>query len=90
MGQGGNRVRWPQKRMSVADMNKRVRALVEWVGREQAGAAERTRRGEALRKVLGDEAAESSGDGETAKLMEELMEELIGFQEKFGSGRSRS
>ncbi len=29
----GVKVKWPSKRMSVVDMNKRVRALVEWVGR---------------------------------------------------------
>src|SRR6266702_679846 len=52
----GVRVRWPGKRMSVGDMNKRVRALVEWVGREQASASERYRRREALQTALGDPA----------------------------------
>jgi hypothetical protein len=113
--------------MSVGDMNKRVRALVEWVGREQASASERYRRREALQKALGDatsldilsvsgtvemvvDGASSSlpvppppltaeeksgiaegiatvnGDKSTMKMMEELMEELIGFQERFGPG----
>lgn len=36
----GAKVKWPAKRMSVGDMNKRVRALVEWVVREQ-GCADR-------------------------------------------------
>jgi hypothetical protein len=111
--------------MSVGDMNKRVRALVEWVGREQASASERYRRREALKAALGDATslgALSLGDaGDTAmegvplsqrprppplsmtdgkvtegdianlgkstmKMMEELMEELIGFQERFGPG----
>ncbi|KAF9227316.1 hypothetical protein BS17DRAFT_694740 [Gyrodon lividus] len=48
----GVKVKWPSKRMSVGDMNKRVRALVEWVGREQAGALDRGRRREALEKAL--------------------------------------
>ena len=140
----GVKVKWPSKRMSVGDMNKRVRALVEWVGREQAGALDRGRRREALEKALkavvkeiesdalqvassdtnkakggpaeasvthanvltGGGNTEASGqdnkplrsmmtnieNGEsvprpsTMKVMEELMEELISFQERFGPG----
>jgi hypothetical protein len=108
-------------------MNKRVRALVEWVGREQAAALDRMRRRDALEKALREELhaqqkrrETESGSGDpavmldglppdpinqaldptgaklvnydtedtqssaTMKLMEELMEELIGFQERFG------
>lgn len=109
--------------MSVGDMNKRVRALVEWVGREQASASERYRRREALQAALGDpasfgvlsvgdsaemivdgapppqpppppppveekivDAGGASGDKSTMKMMEELMEELIVFQERYGPG----
>jgi hypothetical protein len=146
MGQGGResmeltmergvKVKWPSKRMSVGDMNKRVRALVEWVGREQANAMDRGRRRDALEIALQETARASapsgSGgvndigrdppmilDGEpmespmpeprgigqactsmdidatndsilrsaTMKMMEELMQELIGFQERFGPG----
>ncbi|KZT10813.1 uncharacterized protein LAESUDRAFT_721199 [Laetiporus sulphureus 93-53] len=136
----GVKVKWPAKRMSVGDMNKRVRALVEWVGREQASALERSRRRESLEKALKDARAsneeEPRQDGDTQvsengntlpiavenvpltdsplqekqlnlldgilsipqeskppssspptmKLMEELMEELIDFQERFGPG----
>jgi hypothetical protein len=111
----GAKVKWPSKRMSVGDMNKRVRALVEWVGREQAGAMERGRRRQALDKALEENAAAAGAgaDGEsmavdshvrssnpgdvhfdsdlgghasTMKQMEELMEELISFQERFGPG----
>ncbi|KAI0929915.1 hypothetical protein AcV5_006754 [Taiwanofungus camphoratus] len=127
----GVKVKWPSKRMSVGDMNKRVRALVEWVGREQASAMERSRRKEAVEKALRDaqelgseaimgEEGNTSGDvgtmtldgtsttespvqekrsvlngfsavssnpgPSTMKLMEELMEELINFQERFGPG----
>jgi len=139
----GVKVKWPSKRMSVGDMNKRVRALVEWVGREQANALDRERRKEALEKVLkfeldisgkdnsgiGDDlavidgsllqipneaqgkAADSEQDSlvvpvtvraasilwkndkgkplSTMKMMEELMEELIGFQERFGPSAKR-
>ena len=131
----GVKVKWPGKRMSVVDMNKRVRALVEWVGREQANAAERNRRREAVEKALNEARAQQEALGsvepisgkdsnatlldaefsaavdfpldaadskatsslileglgpesglETMKQMEELMEELINFQERFGPG----
>ncbi|KAF8893788.1 hypothetical protein BD779DRAFT_1435743 [Infundibulicybe gibba] len=141
----GVKVKWPSKRMSVGDMNKRVRALVEWVGREQASALDRLRRREALEKAMVDESFRSQAqegigqeprdsDGHdasrdaamildwvpssespiqektvgqamhserpsalihqpenvqssaTMRMMEELMEELIGFQERFGPG----
>lgn len=132
----GVKVKWPSKRMSVGDMNKRVRAMVEWVGREQASAAERTRRKEALEIALkaiqlsaSEEHVNSGSDSRrpdapvvldggtltespdqekrtpilsssnpiadalrtqdgssTMKMMEELMEELIDFQERFGPG----
>ena len=118
----GVKVKWPSKRMSVGDMNKRVRSLVEWVGREQAAALERTRRKEALGKALQAQqrsaegglmdvdvgvvdgvhpvengtshtdnpaapvATNGSGEESTMKMMEELMEELITFQERFGPG----
>ncbi|KAL1748775.1 hypothetical protein HDZ31DRAFT_71350 [Schizophyllum fasciatum] len=127
----GVKVKWPSKRMSVTDMNKRVRSLVEWVSREQAGASDRHRRRATLEAALKEESqtnrpstngvgeAESSAmlDGaptvespvqertnaegglhpsiaapdessvsETMKQMEELMEELIKFQERYGPG----
>jgi len=120
----GVKVKWPSKRTSIGDMNKRVRALVEWVGREQANALERGRRKEALMKVLdtaqakqrpqstqendpvaaNDQLLPQTGLAEepdtslslpfeldpspppTMKMMEELMTELIGFQERFGPG----
>ena len=133
----GVKVKWPGKRMNIQDMNKRVRSLVEWVGREQASALERNRRKEAIQKALKEfreargehprsaDGAESGGDvpmvlegdevtqsplqekpqpnpnnppptvadtlmtdsgSETMKMMEELMEELISFQERYGPG----
>jgi hypothetical protein len=78
---GGGGVRWPAKRLSVVEMNKRVRALGEWVGREQSAAAERRRRSDALRGTLGAPAAPPGASG---ALLEELMEELIQFEARFG------
>ena len=137
----GVKVKWPSKRMSVGDMNKRVRALVEWIGREQNSATERTRRREAIEKALQEATAalalssnELDADGHNAsspmlvdggplndspqeelrqpplsghsapltldgpgpdpgtttmKMMEELMEECISFQERFGPGAKK-
>ncbi|KAG6861089.1 hypothetical protein C0995_004026 [Termitomyces sp. Mi166 len=126
----GVKIKWPAKRMSVGDMNKRVRSLVEWVGREQASAQDRSRRREALAKAYREElknakrTTEAGVEAEigsmvvdanegaaplqpdsanlpqslpavyfddtqssaTMKMMEELMEELIRFQERFGPG----
>ncbi|EJD52500.1 hypothetical protein AURDEDRAFT_111172 [Auricularia subglabra TFB-10046 SS5] len=42
------RVKWPGKRMTIGDMNKRVRNIVEYVAREQAAAEQRRRRVDAL------------------------------------------
>jgi hypothetical protein len=112
----GVKVKWPSTRMSVGDMNKRVRALVEWVGREQASASERGKRKEALENALreelareaprvegldGDESAmtldpppavkfdASQASSQAMKMMEDLMQELIKFQERFGPGAKR-
>jgi len=63
----GVKVKWPSKRMSVVDMNKRVRALVEWVGREQASASDRARRREALEKALKESQVETNGDSASAE-----------------------
>ncbi|KAF8495872.1 hypothetical protein JB92DRAFT_1085662 [Gautieria morchelliformis] len=93
----GVKVKWPAKRTSVGDMNKRVRGIIDWVGREQAMALERWRRREALGKALkaqtlADETNaekmndEPHPDSGTTHMMEELMKELIAFQEKFGPG----
>lgn len=48
--------------MSVGDMNKRVRALMDWVGREQASALDRGRRREALEKALKEAPARRLAD----------------------------
>lgn len=102
----GAKVKWPSKRTSIGDMNKRVRSLVEWVGREQASAQERGRRKEALLKALREQddmvldgtplvqsPLQEKQLGETdwiqsptMRMMEEVMEELITFQERFGPG----
>jgi hypothetical protein len=44
----GVKVKWPTKRMTIGDMNKRVRTLLEYVSREQTQLQERQSRVEAL------------------------------------------
>jgi hypothetical protein len=85
----GVKVKWPGKRMSMSDMNRRVRALVEWVGREQAGTGNREKRRELLKgkaTVEGEMETREVSENPTTKMMEALMEELIRFQERFGPG----
>lgn len=45
---GAVKVKWPGKRMTIGDMNKRVRNIVEFVAREQATSEVRRRRVDAL------------------------------------------
>lgn len=51
------KVKWPGKRMSTVDMLKRVRQLMEWVGREQASHNEREKRRIKIEEAVADEAA---------------------------------
>ena len=44
----GVKVKWPTKRMTIGDMNKRVRNLLEYVSREQTQLQERQSRAEAV------------------------------------------
>ena len=44
----GVKVKWPTKRMTIGDMNKRVRNLLEYVSREQTQLQERQSRAESL------------------------------------------
>lgn len=48
----GVKVKWPTKRMTIGDMNKRVRNMLEYATREQAGHAERKARVEALEEAI--------------------------------------
>lgn len=48
----GVKVKWPTKRMTIGDMNKRVRNMVEYVTREQIQHVERQARVAALEEAL--------------------------------------
>lgn len=45
------KIRWPGKRTTIGDMRKRVRGMLEWVGRAQAEATDRAKRVEELERV---------------------------------------
>ncbi|KZS98673.1 hypothetical protein SISNIDRAFT_546578 [Sistotremastrum niveocremeum HHB9708] len=80
----GVKVKWPGKRMSLADMGKRVRSLMEWVGREQGLYQERFRRKDALEKAVAKEA--KLGEGHLAAPRDQdtdvIMEAAEGIQNK--------
>jgi hypothetical protein len=48
----GVKVKWPTRRMTIGDMNKRVRNMLEYVTREQAQHVERQARVAALEEAL--------------------------------------
>lgn len=48
----GVKVKWPTKRMTMGDMNKRVRNMLDYVTREQANHAERKARMAALEEAI--------------------------------------
>ncbi|CAG7854746.1 SubName: Full=Uncharacterized protein {ECO:0000313/EMBL:CCA66350.1} [Serendipita indica DSM 11827] len=48
----GIKVKWPTKRMTIGDMNKRVRNILEYVTREQANHVERQTRVAALDEAI--------------------------------------
>ncbi|KAF8678347.1 Chitin synthase [Rhizoctonia solani] len=45
------KIRWPGKRTTIGDMRKRVRGMLEWVGRAQAEAIDRAKRVEELERA---------------------------------------
>ncbi|KAL5631582.1 hypothetical protein ACGC1H_007191 [Rhizoctonia solani] len=73
------KIRWPGKRTTIGDMRKRVRGMLEWVGRAQAEAIDRAKRVEELERVrrenerlenevVPDESAAGSGSSAISSL----------------------
>ncbi|KAJ1304421.1 hypothetical protein OPQ81_005569 [Rhizoctonia solani] len=71
------KIRWPGKRTTIGDMRKRVRGMLEWVGRAQAEAIDRAKRVEELERarrenerleneVVADEPGAGSASGSSA------------------------
>ncbi|CAE6435399.1 unnamed protein product [Rhizoctonia solani] len=73
------KIRWPGKRTTIGDMRKRVRGMLEWVGRAQAEAIDRAKRVEELERarrenerleneIVPDESAAGSGSSAISSL----------------------
>ncbi|TIA92342.1 hypothetical protein E3P99_00672 [Wallemia hederae] len=72
------RVKFPSKRMTIAEMKRRVRSVLEYVGRVQIEAAERP--------------APEMQDGkapESIQMLDNMTRELIRFNEKFSTSSKR-
>ena len=106
------RVRYPTKRLTTAEIRKRVRNMLEYVSRVQQEEAKRKQRAETIgidikavpvsrRKGKENEQPQDDSMGEhdapqlsmrygegvsSEQLMDELMRDLIGFQESFSLG----
>jgi hypothetical protein len=85
--------RHPVKRVTLAEMKKRVRSVLEYVGRLQSDEA---RRAERARLLALDGPGPSPPEPPerpslvATQLMDELTRELIAFQETFGAGLAPS
>ena len=81
------RVKFPGKRMTIGEMKRRVRSVLEYVGRVQIEAADRRER------VLDHRSSSSSSNGngngdkasESIQMLDDLTRELIRFNERFSS-----
>lgn len=78
------KIRYPQRRMTLGEMRKRVRNIGEYVTRIQVDAVERTKRMELLRTVHETEAAPTPSDVPLSmQLAEQLTTDLTLFQQKY-------
>jgi hypothetical protein len=60
------KIRWPGKRTTIGDMRKRVRGMLEWVGRAQAEATDRAKRLEELERARRENVLEAEMQVEPA------------------------
>ncbi|CAE6407219.1 Putative histone deacetylase complex subunit cti6 [Rhizoctonia solani AG-1 IB] len=74
------KIRWPGKRTTIGDMRKRVRGMLEWVGRAQAEAIDRAKRVEELERVR----------RENERLMREIEPEVVVHDESANGSASGS
>lgn len=86
------KVRWPGRRMTIGEMRKRVRGILDFVGRwpvDEDVAEVKEGEGAAGDVDMAEEnGAESSGKKDKGKSradqVEELVRDLIGFEQRFG------
>ncbi|WFC96033.1 Histone deacetylase complex subunit [Malassezia brasiliensis] len=77
------KIRYPQKRMTLGEMRKRVRNLGEYVTRVQIEAVERAKRVDLLRTVRAEAAPAEQGLPLSMQLVEQLTADLTAFQRRF-------
>lgn len=77
------KIRYPQKRMTLGEMRKRVRNLGEYVTRVQIEAVERAKRVDLLRTVRSEAAPAEQGMPLSMQLVEQLTSDLTAFQRRF-------
>jgi hypothetical protein len=68
------KIRWPGKRTTIGDMRKRVRGMLEWVGRAQAEAIDRAKRVEELERARRENEATARRENE---VVDESMQRTI-------------
>lgn len=79
------KVRFPGKRMTMPDMRKRTKHLVDYLSRMLGESAEVKRRNKALEEAGVVKGMVGGIGQETERLIEELNEELVGWQDRFGA-----
>lgn len=84
------KVRFPPRRVSMTEMKKRAKHVIDYLGRVQMDMVERNNRTRALSLAAGAGGAPVSGTGSSAQtsqsaaaMMNNLSRQLINFQEKF-------
>ncbi|WFD19215.1 Histone deacetylase complex subunit [Malassezia caprae] len=84
------KIRYPQKRMTMGEMRKRVRAINEYVTRVQIEAVEREKRVQFLGSIVqsdaGDAPPEPTALPMSMRFVEQLTDDLNQFQRRFGAG----
>jgi len=85
------KIRYPQKRMTVGEMRKRVRTINEYVTRVQIEAVEREKRVQFLGSIVqsseaGDVPPEPAPLPMSMRFIEQLTNDLNQFQRRFGAG----
>lgn len=80
------KIRFPQKRMTLGEMRKRVRLTGEYVTRIQVEAVEREKRVAFLASVTGERLEGKSHDlPMSMQLVDQLSRDLAAFQRRFGA-----
>lgn len=77
--QSPSKIRFPSKRMTMMEMRKRVRTILEFIGRAQVENLHISKRQDRLGLLASDSVPASAG------LMQNLTNSLLNWQDEFGS-----